>query len=443
MSPFDCVISSHACHHLFALYALGALPSLLDAAYHTHTSYQRPAMDSPEDITLNNWKDHLGDEKYYRAYLKFFAYIVLQKGFSETLETFIFANNLEQNNEQKEQPRMVNRLLSGLLHPLIHIGYALEFESPGMLAEGLSLACVTDASLNAVIPENQFAPRSAGAVAWLTTILSVLPTSNTIGIHAFSILERMLKDPDLAPGAAYDVPSDPDDFMTAFAQTLDRRGDLILKYVYQWSVDTADPADVKAKVEDLSWLVTLIYGVGGLQPGRGKDFKANFFTMHLVTSSLFLPSYLNHLSQKSQRILLASYLAAALVVWIAIGRPTIHVAHFYATAPLTISPPGMVSTPGPDVLDGQHPTPNPWHALLSSSLMHPNEHLPKLQRALTHYATIYGAAPAGRFDGTELSNAEMLDGTLFVRVAGLSMNRLGWVREGQDKKNFDHSGFWD
>lgn len=55
---------SHATHHLFAIYALGAPPSLLEAAYATHTVYQRNVADSPEEITSDNWKDHFGDEKY-------------------------------------------------------------------------------------------------------------------------------------------------------------------------------------------------------------------------------------------------------------------------------------------------------------------------------------------------------------------------------------------
>ena len=54
---------SHATHHLFAIYALGADEALLKAAYATHTVYLKPAFDSPNEITESNWKDHMGDEK--------------------------------------------------------------------------------------------------------------------------------------------------------------------------------------------------------------------------------------------------------------------------------------------------------------------------------------------------------------------------------------------
>ena len=72
---------SHATHHLLAIYAMGAPASLLDAAYHTHVVYQRPAFAPPEtsearkvrqdmdEVVLDdlNWKDFLGDDRCART----------------------------------------------------------------------------------------------------------------------------------------------------------------------------------------------------------------------------------------------------------------------------------------------------------------------------------------------------------------------------------------
>lgn len=76
--------------------------------------------------------------------------------------------------------------------------------------------------------------------------------------------------------------------------------------------------------------------------------------------------------------------------------------------------------------------------------MHPNEHLPKAQRALAHFASVYGLTEKGYWKGkqTELEGAELLDGTLFVRVAGLTASALGWIREGERKGEWDFTGFW-
>ena len=72
------LVYSHATHHLLAIYAMGAPASLLNAAYHTHVVYQKPAFPPPETddarkareaiskvvIDDTNWKDFLGDERY-------------------------------------------------------------------------------------------------------------------------------------------------------------------------------------------------------------------------------------------------------------------------------------------------------------------------------------------------------------------------------------------
>jgi hypothetical protein len=41
----------------------------------------------------------------------------------------------------------------------------------------------------------------------------------------------------------------------------------------------------------------------------------------------------------------------------------------------------------------------------------------KFQRdVLAEYASLFGSTPAGYFTGTELKDAELIDGTLFIRV---------------------------
>lgn len=75
--------------------------------------------------------------------------------------------------------------------------------------------------------------------------------------------------------------------------------------------------------------------------------------------------------------------------------------------------------------------------------MYPDEHLPKIQRSLAHYAALYGKSEKGRWKDTKLKDAEELDGTLFARVAGLTASRLGWIREGGEKGGWDFKGFWN
>ena len=54
---------SHATHHVFAIYTLGASPEIIEDAYRTAHDYLLPAIVPPDPITENNFAEHLGDER--------------------------------------------------------------------------------------------------------------------------------------------------------------------------------------------------------------------------------------------------------------------------------------------------------------------------------------------------------------------------------------------
>jgi hypothetical protein len=94
-------------------------------------------------------------------------------------------------------------------------------------------------------------------------------------------------------------------------------------------------------------------------------------------------------------------------------------------------------------------TPTPWLPIFETSLVHPDEHLIKIQRALAHYSSLFGTREQGaREEGLqgaaeELEAAELLDGTLFIRVAGLTARAMGRVREGEPKRIWNLEGFYE
>jgi hypothetical protein len=91
-------------------------------------------------------------------------------------------------------------------------------------------------------------------------------------------------------------------------------------------------------------------------------------------------------------------------------------------------------------------TPNPWLPLIQSTLVHPADHLCKIQRAFAHFSERYGAHRAAGepdFIETEMEGAGVLDGSLFIRAACLTADALGWVREGQKAQEWDFGGFYD
>lgn len=169
----------------------------------------------------------------------------------------------------------------------------------------------------------------------------------------------------------------------------------------------------------------------------------------MVTSALFLPILAVHLSPTSQALLLRTYFTVSLSWWIINGRPTPDIPAFMSAEDSTSN---NQSHPTPS--SGPHPpphphalssassiatNPNPWLYMVQQASVHPDDHFPKILRALAHFALLYGQRKAGQADfaHTELKGAEMLDGTLFLRAAALTARRL------EDIEGDEHLAFWD
>lgn len=438
---------------MLAIYALGASAPVIDAAYQTHVAYQQPTVASPGVITTENFNDHLGQEAYYSAYVTFFAEVLRKNGAAATLEKYVFSQeanvDVARDTYGKPQSKFLSRLIDGIFHPMIHVGYGLEFGLPGTLAEGLAQAAIHENNSAAIIPESLFQATQSSfdtAVARITslvpslTLTTVAKPASPPGTHVFTIMARILEDPNLKIKRP--------DAMTLglYDRVSETHGDLIRKYAEQWTLDTSDPQDLARKIEELIWMNTIIFGVGGWSNADG--FKADFFFMHMVTSSIFLPSIVAYLRPESQNALLRAYLASSLVWWVTRGLPSLDIPGFFASA--FSSPPDNTPHHPPDDSTLPSPTsihaltPNPWLPIIQTTVVHPDEHLCKLQRALAHFAVLYGSRDAGQadFKDTELEGADKLDGTLFVRTAAATAKKMGWMREGEKAGAWDRVGFY-
>jgi hypothetical protein len=105
-------------------------------------SYQRPAEILKESIVNDlhkpeRFKTYLGQEDYYHDFLVFFQQEIDSKGWQNTLQEHLFA-------ETEHADDMLVRLYAGFLHPLIHLGFGIEFQQPAIIAEALAQAAVHD-----------------------------------------------------------------------------------------------------------------------------------------------------------------------------------------------------------------------------------------------------------------------------------------------------------
>lgn len=89
-------------------------------------------MHNPE-----RFKTYLGQEKYYHDFLVYFQQEIDKKGWQRTLHEHVFA-------ETEHADDMLVRMYAGFLHPIIHLGFGIEFQQPAIIAEALAQAAVHD-----------------------------------------------------------------------------------------------------------------------------------------------------------------------------------------------------------------------------------------------------------------------------------------------------------
>ncbi|KAJ3828688.1 hypothetical protein F5880DRAFT_1621049 [Lentinula raphanica] len=446
---------NHITHQLIAIWAFGAHQDLLRGSYNKNIPLQRCKPEVTESITSSNFYDHLGDKSYYSAYLDFFDNVVQEYdgNAARLLEDYIFAAdaNFGKTLENGQHPQMLCRFLASILHSMIHFGYGVEFGLPGMMSEGLAQTAIHDIMMAPLFPDSLF----AFVLNEETSVMNKGPP-----VHAFTVIARILADPRFKiPGTQ---------FFETYFPLLNKHGTALLEYANLWTVDVqrlaSDPTEIDRKIEELQWTNTILYAVSGYR--KGEEFNADFIYMHLVTSALFLPTLADGLSPTSQALLLRTYFVTSLAWWIINGRPELDIITFMSAedptnnnqphpastgSQLVTHPhalPGFVSTPSssPNHAAAIAANPNPWLYLIQQATVHPDDHLPKLIRALMHFALMYGVRKSSDsetvFGQTELAGAQMLDGTLFIRAAALTAKRLENIEADEYIAYWDRRGFF-
>ncbi len=130
-------------------------------------------------------------------------------------------------------------------------------------------------------------------------------------------------------------------------------------------------------------------------------------------------------------LLLRSHFAVSLAWWIGRGRAQIDIPRFAQAKHWKELPNASPA--------------NPWFPILQSAIVHPEEHVAKVQRALAHYAQLYGFKGQNdpRLSATEFPGADSLDGTLFLRIAKLTADRTNEHKPTDANQKPAYAWAWD
>jgi hypothetical protein len=277
------IFHNHNSHHLGSLYLLGATNDQLEKAYEVMCKEMDPYEPSPEEINLSNWRTFLGNKHFCQSYRDFFNQQLTtngnqwQKKFTELLL------------DNPKQP-LVNSVISGLAHPLIHIGYAFELDSQIVGTEALAMTAVCYNYLHEVV--DQLKPPQTPSKSALEIFKDIhsdsqLPIYHTPGVDN---LEGTVKD----------------------------YSEQIFSHYNQWNINRDD---LEKSIEELFDLSVYLYGA----THKSNEIEFDFFLLHLLTSMNAIRIIYPHLNnpQIFEHILL-QFFYFAIVIYISQLRPEIN-----------------------------------------------------------------------------------------------------------------------
>ena len=88
------------------------------------------------------------------------------------------------------------------------------------------------------------------------------------GSHAFSILAKVIQDPQFATKERHK-------YVDSFKGLVTVHAADIWRYTEQWAFDLSQPGEIERKMEECIWTNTIIYAIGGWSKEKG--FIANLF----------------------------------------------------------------------------------------------------------------------------------------------------------------------
>jgi hypothetical protein len=268
------------------------------------------------------------------------------------------------------------------------------------------------------------------------------------------LLRELYDNDDLEPVMPYNRDDGPYDRFRKFF-TSDKpkyAAELIAKYYVD---ESAGDQYFDSKIEECFWASVLLTFATGKE---GRKPRLDFVLMHLVTSAMFFPSFFRVLPNPTHKAkLLRGYFTNIVMLSIVQGRPVIkpNLLMSYTDVP---RPPVKITMPAP------HPSHlgdqakdedyNPWPTMISAGLPYPDSHHPKVMRSLVYAAGHYGDVAPGAALGAFLRGSTTeshhgtaaMDGTIFVRAAGMMMDYMGWTAYGDPPRggDWDRSGLgWD
>ncbi|KAL9623202.1 MAG: hypothetical protein Q9160_002517 [Pyrenula sp. 1 TL-2023] len=267
---------------LGSAYLLGGNADHLTDIYEDDSKSLEQWKDSPGEISTYDWRDFLGNREYQRAFVDFFEDQLVTHGYDwkAVIEEYTF----------KGKNPLVNCLVSGLGHPLIHLGYAYEISSREVAMEALGLAATCYSDLHKYLDDPGYAETE-----------TPYRTSSPLEILSRLQNDQYFDDIFDAPGG---------DNMTVIFRDHEAQ---LLSHWNAW--DISDPTKQFQDTQEAAAALLLASGRNGY----------DFFIVHLLTTSHAVRILLPLIPSEHHIALLRQWWLVTLAIYIAQLRPQIDI----------------------------------------------------------------------------------------------------------------------
>ncbi|KAI9926056.1 hypothetical protein MW887_004515 [Aspergillus wentii] len=372
----DIEFHNHIVHFMLTIFALGASPETIQDQYEREDRRQRPCMPRDEKVIASftdktEFMKHMYQEEHYANYLAFFQREIDAKGISDVLNQYLFAGD-----ELAES--LLSRMFAGLVHPIIHLGFGVEFQQPAIIAQALAQASVHADYLG----RHFFTPaeKAAGGIGRYS--------NNTL----VQIMDRMRADRKVAASVHYE---DSDKFQEGL---LKRARDEVIQHCSQWTVSEDQLEDKMAEM------------INTATQNPKKQIKLDFFYIHAVNLSLLLKAFMDtsYLCTQNKVRLLEMKGRMDLLIWASRNMPQ------------------------PQIDDvNSHPIHMGWPEVFTKAYTHRTDdgHLAKFVRAVALAEEL-----CQPYEGESEKRSLLVTGDMWLKIGNIAIDAAGkipsdmWVR---------------
>lgn len=253
---------NHIAHQLLTIFALGATPKQIQHAFDYNSGYQKPqypvSTRNVQDMAdREKFKEFLGQDKYFHDYEIYFRGEIDAKGWQAVLNEHLFARD-------DHAERLLTRMYAGFYHPIIHLGFGVEFEQPAIIVEALAQAAVHDNWVADFLLDAEVQAKNA----------TKKPKSMVQLLTECRANETIRSSPHL------------DDGNKLRDGIFVRAKEEMTVLASQWRVS---PSELRKKTAEMISTVAFFAGAAQMPP---KAVKFDFFYMHCVNCSIFFDAFL-------------------------------------------------------------------------------------------------------------------------------------------------------